>query len=65
MTAMVGALVLAVAGVIPVLGGILLSYGLAFFGTGAAILPSFPGDSAAVRRTLRMKNRFRTGATPE
>jgi hypothetical protein len=40
LAAMVGALILAVAYLIPVLGGLLL-YGLALFGTGAAILALF------------------------
>ena len=62
---MVGALILAVAYMIPLLGGLLLLYGRALFGTGAAILASFPGDSSVVRRTLRMKDASRTGAIPE
>ena len=41
LAAMVGALILAVAYLIPVLGGLLL-YGLALFGTGASILALFP-----------------------
>jgi hypothetical protein len=44
LAAVVGALILAVAYLIPVLGGLLL-YGLALFGTGASILALFPRRS--------------------
>jgi hypothetical protein len=53
---MVGALILAVAYLIPVLGGLLL-YGLALFGTGASVLalfsrrrsPAYPSYEAYVQ----------------